>query len=377
MTEDLASPNYNYTMDSQQFLFQKNMEDFNLTSNFKFGDGPLLNYDDNSVLHLDNYIENGQEATDNKVSDELSTYSGNSTNCSSKYSPEYYLGDGYQNDKDKSSKIPPILKKAIHKHYEPIFDNQTWFKYEDNPLEYKRARKRIQNRESASRVRYRKKNYIEEAEQELNQLKKDNANLLLQNATLTAENNLLKQQISFLEKMIMKSNNANTIPETTSSKNISPNDDSQFILPIGKKENDEVKYDDNPNYNMGLFRTVPQHAFKKHVTLLGIVTLIICVGFISFDTTGIAGTNEFAMSQFKNNLDMAIKSINDHSEVMGNINRSDLESSLSRLIVSNTEYNNLKTSIKYVALFAYFLYFVYVCLIANWRYILRTKLKEF
>jgi len=106
-----------------------------------------------------------------------------------------------------------------------------FFKYEDNPLEYKKARKRIQNRESATRVRYRKKNHIEEADQQVDELKKENSNLQLKNATLTAENNLLRKQISFLERMIMK--NGSTTTEGILMDNSTS--DSQFILPIVKK----------------------------------------------------------------------------------------------------------------------------------------------
>ena len=75
--------------------------------------------------------------------------------------------------------------------------------------------RRLQNRESATRVRHRKKNFMEEAEQQVDELKKDNADLFLKNATLTAENNLLKKQIAFLEKMVMKNNNQISLTENS------------------------------------------------------------------------------------------------------------------------------------------------------------------
>ena len=149
MTEDLVSPNY-LNFDSQQFFFSKNHEyDTNLPINFKFDDGPLINFEDNSVLHLDNFTNNLPiEQPNNKNADSLSTYSNGSTNCTSKHSPEYLLVDSGQNefrdingDRKISSQVPSIQKKDIHKYYEPIFDGNSAFKYEDNPLEYKKARK--------------------------------------------------------------------------------------------------------------------------------------------------------------------------------------------------------------------------------------------
>lgn len=84
------------------------------------------------------------------------------------------------------------------------------YRYEDDPAEYKKARKRIQNRESATRVRYRKKNYACSLEQQLEELKEVNANLLQQNAKLQAENNLLKSQMQVIfQNNLSKSNLTN------------------------------------------------------------------------------------------------------------------------------------------------------------------------
>jgi hypothetical protein len=386
MAEDSGSPpNLQYPIDPQQFHFAPRNDDYHLLYNFKFSEGPFLNHDDNSMLHLDNFNEPMLEPLDNnRPSDELSEYSNNSTNCSSKYSPEYYAQDANgqnNNNEDKKAQVLRLQKKAIHKSYEPLHDGVRMYKYEENPMEYKKARKRLQNRESAARVRYKKKNFAEEAEVQIEDLKKENATLQLKNATLTAENNLLKQQIGFLEKMVMKTNGVN--PEeghsqmryANNNNNNNPNN-SQFILPVAKKgENEDQQYD-NPNYNFGVFRTVPQHAFKKHVALLGIVTLVLCIGFISLDTTLHGAQQQFSVTQFKNNIDLAIKSFNTSGSA-DNTDTSEMQTSLSKLILSNQEYNSLKTFVKYIAFTAYFVYLIYVCLIANWRFILRTKLKKF
>eukprot|EP00825_Cyclidium_porcatum_P033100 TRINITY_DN35189_c0_g1_i2.p1 TRINITY_DN35189_c0_g1~~TRINITY_DN35189_c0_g1_i2.p1 ORF type:complete len:314 (+),score=41.24 TRINITY_DN35189_c0_g1_i2:414-1355(+) len=101
-----------------------------------------------------------------------------------------------------------ITKKYISKgkRFEPICDQNVMYKYEDDPVEYKKARKRIQNRQSATRVRYRKKNYACSLESQLEELKEINSNLLQLNAKLQVENSLLKNQMDIiLRNNIVKS----------------------------------------------------------------------------------------------------------------------------------------------------------------------------
>ena len=63
------------------------------------------------------------------------------------------------------------LEKLTNKKKEylqdAIIDKNGAYSYLDDPLEYKKARKRLQNRESAVRSRQRKKNYQEELEDEI------------------------------------------------------------------------------------------------------------------------------------------------------------------------------------------------------------------
>ena len=73
-------------------------------------------------------------SVENRGYDTLSNYSTNSTNQSSKQSPEYGDHDG-----DGRAKAHPV-KKKIHKYYEPLIDNNVVYRYEDDPVEYKKAR---------------------------------------------------------------------------------------------------------------------------------------------------------------------------------------------------------------------------------------------
>lgn len=70
----------------------------------------------------------------------------------------------------------------------------------NDPVEYKKARKRLQNRESAVRSRHRKKTYQETLEKQIDDLAELNEKVTTQNkklketnATLTNENSVLKQ----------------------------------------------------------------------------------------------------------------------------------------------------------------------------------------
>jgi hypothetical protein len=63
--------------------------------------------------------------------------------------------------------------------------------------EYRKARKRRQNRESAARNRARKKNEVSDLEVELERLMKDNFALRLENAALKTENECLRGEQSF------------------------------------------------------------------------------------------------------------------------------------------------------------------------------------
>jgi hypothetical protein len=79
-------------------------------------------------------------------------------------------------------------------------------------VEYKKARKRLQNRESAVRSRHRKKTYQETLETQIDDLNtlKDkivakNRQLAEINATLTSENQVLKQQVSYFQETFANS----------------------------------------------------------------------------------------------------------------------------------------------------------------------------
>ncbi|KRX10709.1 hypothetical protein PPERSA_08704 [Pseudocohnilembus persalinus] len=103
---------------------------------------------------------------------------------------------GQQLNQDNCQNNKKLLKKTIYKKkYENLIDNGQVYDYDKDPEEYKKARKRIQNRLSASRVRNRKKNHTEILEEKVEFLQEQNNQLQLRNMKLQSENDILKNQV--------------------------------------------------------------------------------------------------------------------------------------------------------------------------------------
>lgn len=110
-------------------------------------------------------------------------------------------------DSSESSESPKSTKSRrprVQKIYEPIVDNEKVYRYEDDPSEYKRARKRIQNRESATRVRNKKKVGAEQLKEKIGVLEDEILNIKSENAFLNTENTMLKDQLKFLQKVLVE-----------------------------------------------------------------------------------------------------------------------------------------------------------------------------
>jgi hypothetical protein len=78
--------------------------------------------------------------------------------------------------------------------------------YEQDSVDYKKAKKRMQNRESAIRSRMKKKVYYDNIEEQMTQVQQENNKLKLDNAALRAENQLLNRQLRYFEKIFAQKN---------------------------------------------------------------------------------------------------------------------------------------------------------------------------
>ena len=77
----------------------------------------------------------------NRNIETMSNYSASSTNCSSKQSPQYNQGEEESKQNALNAQSGQIIKKKIHKYYEPLKDGNVIYRYEEDPVEYKKARK--------------------------------------------------------------------------------------------------------------------------------------------------------------------------------------------------------------------------------------------
>ena len=121
--------------------------------------------------------------------------------------------------------IPQLLHLKLtnkKKQYlqDAIFDKNGAYTYLDDPVEYKKARKRLQNRESAVRSRHRKKTYQETLEKQIEDLTtlKDralaqNKHLAEVNAALSSENQVLKQQVAYFQETFANSSLVGNSPQ--------------------------------------------------------------------------------------------------------------------------------------------------------------------
>ena len=141
------------------------------------------------------------------------------------------LSQSYSNNPPKDTNVSnDINKKNIllkktkrEKDYGIITDNLTGVTYyeKDDPINFRKAKKRIQNRESALRMKKLRESNNNKIDEEMNRLKEDNIRLINENISLKKEKIFLIDQIKFMQKMIkeanleykLKNNNNNIITE--------------------------------------------------------------------------------------------------------------------------------------------------------------------
>ena len=209
-------------------------------------------------------------------------------------------------------------------------------------------------------------------------IKRENGELRVQNAALRAENNLLKQQTCFLERMVMKAGPQGNMMQQQQSMNMmntqmvttpTHRGDQNFeecLLPLVNKYEERA-----PPKATGYFRVAPPHTFKKHVGMLGLFTILICCyGLIGKGADGdVQLFYPRSLDEFKNSNTFSLKGINRP----GN---QEFDTMMESLIKANQEYSSIKDMAKMLVTTSYIIYFIYVLLITNWRYLLKIKNKK-
>ena len=135
---------------------------------------------------------------------------------------------------DKSTYLSKKSKKEKEKEFGIITDSRTGITYneEDDPVNYRKAKKRIQNRESALRMKKLRENGNCILEEEINHLREDNIRLINENISLKKEKEFLIEQIKFMQKIIKQSNLEFKLKNEFSDNNTDNNSNSS---------NDEIK----------------------------------------------------------------------------------------------------------------------------------------
>eukprot|EP01017_Pseudomicrothorax_dubius_P003179 TRINITY_DN10391_c0_g1_i1.p1 TRINITY_DN10391_c0_g1~~TRINITY_DN10391_c0_g1_i1.p1 ORF type:complete len:308 (+),score=45.43 TRINITY_DN10391_c0_g1_i1:109-1032(+) len=258
----------------------------------------------------------------------LSEKSEKSTNQSSslytnKESPEYLATHREADSHDEQV----VIRKAIQKRrLDPIIDNNKVYIYEDDPTEYKKARKRVQNRESATRVRSKMKSHVGAIEDEVEKLRHENSELKVKIASISAENSLLKQQISFLERLVIMGKNGSG----------GGGKEEQLLLPMST---DGIPYREN-NAGQG----------TKHYLFLGLFTAVL---FIFGVTTGDSGNrNEL---KFRNSGTMSPQSVSDDLDRRQSTYQSNST-------IGDTLWGYGRSFFTIILVFSYALYCVYILL---------------
>lgn len=192
-----------------------------------------------------------------------------------------------------------IIDEITNKVYDPDID----------PEEYRKARKRIQNRESAVRSRMKKKENNKQFEAELDFLRKENYRLNFENNSLKRERVLLCDQIKFLKSIVKKE----TIdkPPGPPIKNVDQN-----ILIDSKAINKSLNNSDDLENNNHSINTKPVFGTYKKPTnklfMIGIFCIISLV-YVSMnqgqENGSIVVSNDYTITMKENmNTDLKSKS---------------------------------------------------------------------
>ena len=194
--------------DLDNFSFIKNRKEeshssYTLTD--KKGNPLYINNENfiNYFMHID--YNTPLEPTENK--NEINITQSNSNSNSANHLKD--TDDSNDINKDKNKNSSNLLKKTKRdKEYGIITDNLTGITYyeEEDPINFRKAKKRIQNRESALRMKKLRENNSSKLDEELNRLKEDNLRLINENISLKKEKIFLIDQIKFMQKIIKESN---------------------------------------------------------------------------------------------------------------------------------------------------------------------------
>ena len=198
-----------------------------------------------------------------------------------------------------------IIDETSNKIYDPEID----------PEEYRKARKRIQNRESAIRSRIKKKENDKQSEAELDLLRKENYRLNIENSSLKRERVFLYDQVKFLQNLIKKDSNIKNVeiaPIKQRDENISIDKRSKEIDTNKSSISDDIEKNTiaNNNSRNALFGTYKKPANKLFmIGVFCIISLVYVTMNNNSDNNTISFTSDYSITTKENeNNDIVNKS---------------------------------------------------------------------
>ena len=186
-------------------LFKNSKEESHSSYTLTDKEGNPLFINNENFINFFMHIDYNTPLNNEKIN--LSSSQSNSGNPpkETKDSIEININDNNSNNNENNI----LLKKTKReKEYGVIIDKLTGITYyeKDDPVNFKKAKKRIQNRESALRMKKLRENNTNKLDEEMCRLKEDNIRLINENISLKQEKMFLIDQIKFMQKIIKESN---------------------------------------------------------------------------------------------------------------------------------------------------------------------------
>jgi len=266
--------------DEELNLYPKPFEED--TENFKFfpeikeemteKPTPLFANNENFINYFMNIDYNTPLNPENKDFNNISSSKSESDTPKKETNDSNEIKNNTLLKKTKREKIKEIKIKDKEKE-NMIIDNLTGITYyeKDDPINYRKAKKRIQNRESAYRMKKMRENNLCKLDEEMNRLKEDNIRLINENISLKKEKIFLIDQIKFMQKIIKESNLEFKL-KNSNNKNQSAN---MNYIDINKTKEPILYYDGSKQKIKGkLF----------NVFTICILSIVYLIGECSFDS---------------------------------------------------------------------------------------------
>ena len=176
-----------------------------------------------------------------------------------------------------------LILKESQKESGIIFDSKTGISYNEveDPINYRKAKKRMQNRDSALRMKKMREVINSKFDDELFHIREDNIRLINENISLKKEKEFLIEQIKFMQKIIKESNLEFKLKNESSFDRPENNNINNNISNINSNSNDE-RSGKNVFYYDGSKQKIKGNLFN--VFIIGTLSILYIIGECGLNT---------------------------------------------------------------------------------------------